>query len=76
MILPLLHISPTINQPGMEKSDIDDWKAHGFKELCHWGFLNELPRGASAGRPKLVEGYECAGQKYFYDLESMTLHLE
>jgi hypothetical protein len=67
---------PTIDQPGKETSNINDWKTQGFKELCHWDFLNELPRGGNPGRPKLVEGYECAGQKYFYDLEYMTLYIE
>lgn len=64
-----------INEAGSEQSHMNDWKARGLKEKCHWDFLNELPRNGEPGRSKLVDGYECAGQKYFYDLQNMTLYI-
>lgn len=67
---------PTIDQPGKERSAMNDWRRQGLKELCRWDFLNELPRDGSPGRPKMADGYQCAGQKYFYDLEYMTLYIE
>jgi hypothetical protein len=67
---------PTIDQPGKERSAMNDWRRQGLKELCRWDFLNELPRDGSPGRPKMADGYQCAGQKYFYDSEYMTLYIE
>ncbi|KAH6980635.1 beta-lactamase-like protein [Ilyonectria sp. MPI-CAGE-AT-0026] len=67
---------PTIDQPGRERSSINNWKAQGLKERCHWDFLNELPQNGKPGRPKLVDGYECAGQKYRFDFDAMTLRAD
>ncbi|KAH7040066.1 uncharacterized protein B0I36DRAFT_357419 [Microdochium trichocladiopsis] len=39
-ILP--EVLPTINERPAE--DLNDWKARGWKERCHWGWLGELPR--------------------------------
>ncbi|KAI1255018.1 hypothetical protein MGN70_003081 [Eutypa lata] len=67
---------PCIDQPGNEQSDIGGWRAAGFKAKCHWDFLNELPQDGMPGKSKLVEGYNCAGNEYFYDLENMMLYLK
>jgi hypothetical protein len=31
------------------QKDLNDWKAAGMKERCHWGWLKELPRYADDG---------------------------
>ena len=51
----LLDVLPTLNHHPQE--DINDWKARGWKEKCHWGFLNELPRNGKPGRKPIVEGF-------------------
>jgi len=51
----LLQFLPTLNDD--PKSDLNDWKLHGWKEKCHWGWLNELPRLSRAGRKPIVEGF-------------------
>lgn len=51
----LLRYLPTVNDS--PDSDINDWKAQGWKEKCHWGWLNELARGGQAARRPIVEGF-------------------
>jgi glyoxylase-like metal-dependent hydrolase (beta-lactamase superfamily II) len=52
----LLEVLPTLNQdPG---KDLNVWKEQGWKETCHWGWLNELPRNGKPGRKILVEGLQ------------------
>lgn len=45
-------------------NEINGWKEKGYKEACHWGFLNQLPREGKPGRPNLVEKYKCEGKLY------------
>lgn len=51
----LLRYLPTLNDS--PDADINDWKAQGWKEKCHWGWLNEMPRGGKPGRKPIVEGF-------------------
>jgi hypothetical protein len=60
----LLRVLPTINEDS--KSEVGDWKAQGYKEACHWGWLNELPRSGTPGRPKMVTGYASGGVSVDY----------
>ncbi|KAF7556533.1 hypothetical protein G7Z17_g1336 [Cylindrodendrum hubeiense] len=53
---------PTMNKG--PANEINGWKEKGYKEACHWGFLNQLPRAGKPGRPKLVEKYKCEGTLY------------
>ncbi|KAJ5465923.1 beta-lactamase-like protein [Penicillium desertorum] len=46
--------------------DVNDWKKRGYKELCHWGFLNEFPRNDIPGRPPLVDGLRRDGRIIIY----------
>lgn len=42
----LVHL-PTFNrEPSL---DLNGWKEKGWKEKCHWGWLDELPRYAEDG---------------------------
>jgi hypothetical protein len=52
----LLEILSTLNET--PEKDLRDWKAHGWKEKCHWGWLNELPKNGKPGRKPLVLGLE------------------
>jgi glyoxylase-like metal-dependent hydrolase (beta-lactamase superfamily II) len=51
----LLEVLPTLNQN--PELDLQDWKAQGWKEKCHWGWLNELPRDGKKGRESIVQGF-------------------
>jgi hypothetical protein len=35
---------------------MNDWRAKGWKEQQHWGFLNELPYNGKVIRSPLVDG--------------------
>lgn len=47
-LLPVFNASP--------EEDLNDWKALGWKERCHWGWLGELPRYDKDGNV-LGQGY-------------------
>ncbi|OIW34948.1 metallo-beta-lactamase superfamily protein [Coniochaeta ligniaria NRRL 30616] len=53
---------PTMNDDAA--NEINGWREKGLKEACHWGFLNQLPRGGQPGRTNLVENYLCEGTLY------------
>lgn len=59
---------PTMNKNS--NNEINGWKEKGYKEACHWGFLNELPRAGKPGRPKIVENYKCEG-KFYKDAKAL-----
>jgi hypothetical protein len=43
---------------------LNQWRAKGWKEQLHWGFLNELPHNGKITRPQLIDGlYDKQGQK-------------
>jgi glyoxylase-like metal-dependent hydrolase (beta-lactamase superfamily II) len=52
----LLEVLPTLNENPEE--DLKEWKREGWKESCHWCWLNELPRDGKPGRVPLVEGLQ------------------
>lgn len=39
------------------------WRAEGWKEAMHWGFVNELPYEGQTGRKKFVDGVYKDGKK-------------
>ncbi|OAA60328.1 metallo-beta-lactamase superfamily protein [Niveomyces insectorum RCEF 264] len=43
----LVDVLPTFNDN--PEKDLNDWKAQGMKEKCHWGWLGELPQYDSKG---------------------------
>ncbi|RFU25954.1 hypothetical protein B7463_g10384, partial [Scytalidium lignicola] len=46
---------PTMNSnPDL---DLNAWKSSGWKERCHWDWLNLLPRGDLPGRKPVLDGY-------------------
>ena len=51
----LLEVLPTLNK--YPEKDLRDWKKEGWKERCHWGWLNQLPRDGKPGRKPVVEGF-------------------
>ena len=51
----LLSVLPTLNTS--PEKDLTEWKKEGWKEKCHWGWLNELPREGKRGREPVVEGF-------------------
>lgn len=59
----LLEVLPTLNAG---EETLNEWKARGWKERCHWGWLNQLPRGEGRepGRPLLVEGFWREGKEW------------
>lgn len=52
--LPLFNDDP--------ENHINDWKHRGLKELCHWSFLNELPKDGKPAQEPLVIGLRRAGK--------------
>lgn len=43
---------------------MNGWKAKGWKEKSHWGFLSELPYNGTCVRPRRVDGlYDSSGAK-------------
>lgn len=52
----LLEILPTLYKN--PEKDLKEWKKEVWKEKCHWGWLNELPRNGEPGRKPLIEGLE------------------
>jgi hypothetical protein len=45
-------------------STMNDWKAKGWKESSHWGFLSELPYNGTCVRGQRVDGlYDSKGSK-------------
>jgi len=48
LFLPTMNTSP--------EESLNDWRAKGLKERCHWDWLNILPRGESSGRKLTVQG--------------------
>lgn len=60
----LLDILPTFNTIGLEGQGISGWKAAGWKERCHWGWLNELPQNGQPGRPIIVDGFWRDGRRW------------
>lgn len=61
-----LQVLPTLNDaPG---EDLNGWKENEWKEKCHWGWLNELPREGKAGRRPIVEGFWSGGERWDRDL--------
>lgn len=62
-----LAVLPTFNQD--PERDINDWQKQGWKERCHWGWLNELPKEDRhgkrvAGRKAIVEGIWKGGKDW------------
>lgn len=51
----LLQHLPTLNDH--PTSDLNQWKVNGWKEKCHWGWLNELARNGKPGRKPVVTGF-------------------
>lgn len=51
----MLRKLPTLNSNPEE--DLNDWKRRGYKEMIHWGWLNELPRNGKPGRKQAVKGF-------------------
>lgn len=62
----LLDVLPTLNQ--YPESDLNGWFQKGWKERCHWGWLNELPREGRPGRGKVVEGFWREGESWDFEL--------
>jgi glyoxylase-like metal-dependent hydrolase (beta-lactamase superfamily II) len=61
----MLKVLPTLNsQPDR---DLNDWFARGWKEQCHWGWLNELPRKGERGRELVVQGFWREGKRWDYE---------
>jgi glyoxylase-like metal-dependent hydrolase (beta-lactamase superfamily II) len=60
----LLEVLPTLNKN--PESDLEHWKSKGWKERCHWGWLNELPRDEKPGRKAVVEGFWRDGKWWDY----------
>ena len=50
-----LEVLPTLNSNA--ERDLKDWKKEGWKEKCHWGWLNQLPRDGQRGRKPVVESF-------------------
>ncbi len=42
---------------------MNDWKAKGWKEAAHWGFLSEMPYNGKTVRPPRVDGLYKEGKK-------------
>lgn len=61
----LLDFLPTLNNN--PERDLNDWKRQGWKERCHWGWLNELPRNGKRGREPVVEGFWRDGKKWDFE---------
>lgn len=58
----LVRYLPTMNtKPNM---DLNAWKSRGWKDRCHWDWLNLLPRGHLPGRKPMVEGYWREGKPW------------
>jgi hypothetical protein len=47
--LPTLNDSPEL--------DLNDWKSQGWKEKCHWNWLNYLSRAGKSGRAPTYKGF-------------------
>jgi glyoxylase-like metal-dependent hydrolase (beta-lactamase superfamily II) len=60
----LLDYLPTLNKEGVNGNGLKDFKEKGWKEKCHWGWLNELPRDGKPGRPPIVEGFWRDGKQW------------
>ena len=58
----LLHVLPTLNTA--PDRDLNAWKSRGWKEQCHWGWLNELPRDGAPGRERIVDGFWREGRRW------------
>ena len=52
----LLEVLPVLNNE--PEKDLNSWQVEGWKEKCHWGWLNELARDGKRGRPLIVEGLQ------------------
>ncbi|KAF9888864.1 hypothetical protein FE257_008233 [Aspergillus nanangensis] len=51
----LVRVLPTmITAP---EQDLNDWKEQGYKEKCHWDWLNCLPRRGMPGREQVVREF-------------------
>lgn len=57
----LLKVLPVLNNQPDE--DLNDWKSRGFKEKLLWGWLNDLPRNGTAGRPILRDSVWRNGER-------------
>jgi hypothetical protein len=51
----LLQYLPTFNHS--PRDSLNAWKQFGWKEKCHWEWLNELPRQSKPGRAPIVQSY-------------------
>ena len=49
--------------PFFPNGTLNDWGKNGWKEITHWGFLNELPYKGKSTRPMLVDGLYKDGVK-------------
>lgn len=58
----LLKYLPTLNSS--PAADLNDWKAKGWKDRCHWGWLNEMPRDGKVAKGPLVEGFWREGKPW------------
>lgn len=60
----LLEVLPIFNKTGRDDSGLNVWKEKKWKEKCHWGWLNELPRDGQQGRKLVVEGFWREGREW------------
>ncbi|KAJ4993265.1 metallo-beta-lactamase superfamily protein [Stagonosporopsis vannaccii] len=56
----LLKILPFINDE--PETDLNEWRAKGYKQKAQWGWLNELPQGGQPGREMYVRGTRHNGE--------------
>jgi hypothetical protein len=48
--------------PFFPNGTLNDWKANGWKQAVHWGFVNELPYFGKTVRGQLVDGLYIDGE--------------
>ena len=60
----LLTVLPVFNKTGLQGEGLSVWKEKGWKEACHWGWLNELPQDGKPGREVIVDGFWREGERW------------
>ncbi|KAH8902039.1 hypothetical protein BR93DRAFT_954115 [Coniochaeta sp. PMI_546] len=62
----LLDVLPVFNKdPG---KDCNNWRESGWKQKCHWGWLNEVPVDGQPAHSPIVKGFWRDGKQWDYDL--------